>query len=309
MIVPQSQHPAWRHGGIALLALLALASPVLGAPDTTPPGASAAEGGDPRVELERQLLELRKDATVSAMEVVRLRQEVESLRAELEAAQSACDGTVRRESPVMADDLTAGEAETIEGATWNPPPGIEVEELEEELLAPAPIQASQAPFETPQPEPGNVPAGTDPTGSAPETPPLDPIAANETPTEEALALYDEGYTLFHQRDYSGAEVRFQQYVDRYPTTDLADNAQFWIGECRLARGEFAAALEAFATTVERYPESNKLADAILQAGKCLAALGETAEAEESYRQVMERFPNSVAASSAREALEALSRRP
>jgi tol-pal system protein YbgF len=124
-------------------------------------------------------------------------------------------------------------------------------------------------------------------------------------TPAAQALYDRGYTLFHQGKYLDAEATFQQFLHSHPATDLTDNAQFWIGEARYARDDLRGALAAFRETVERYPAGNKVADALLKAGQCLEGLGDLEGARASYREVIERFPGSAAAAVGEERLEAM----
>ena len=138
-----------------------------------------------------------------------------------------------------------------------------------------------------------------------ESTPQPPPPAAETNAVDAQALYDQGYALFHQKRYADAETRFRRFLDLYPRHPLADNAQFWIGESRYARGDFASALAAFSATVEQYPDGNKVADAMLQAGKCLESMGQDAEAIATYEAIAERFPDTVVASTAAARLAAL----
>jgi tol-pal system protein YbgF len=119
------------------------------------------------------------------------------------------------------------------------------------------------------------------------------------------ALYDRGYAFFHQKRYAEAEQAFRQVLEKHPQSDLADNAQFWIGECRYARGDLSSALTAYAATVENYPDGNKVPDALFKAGKCLETLNRPAEAIEAYAEILERFPGTVVADLASERLAAL----
>lgn len=118
----------------------------------------------------------------------------------------------------------------------------------------------------------------------------------------AQELYDRGYTLFHQGRYLDSEATFQQFLATYSQTDLGDNAQFWIGEARYARGDVNGALSAFQGTVDRFPGGNKEPDAQLKLGDCLRELGDLEGAHESYRAVVRKFPNSAAAAIAEERL-------
>ncbi len=223
-------------------------------------------------QLKGQVVELKKRATVAELEGDRLKRKIASLEAELEKARQVPEETNLEVEPTAP--ATIGLDQEIEETDLDEAPPV----------APPPVAL----------------------------PPAEPVAMAEpaeqaigVPTAEAQALYDEGYTLFHQKRYADAEARFSRYVELHPATDLADNALFWIGECRYARGDFSAALKAFSDTVERYPQSNKVGDALLKAGKCLESLGDTQQARRTYEEVMDRYPGSAAAARARDRLDAL----
>jgi tol-pal system protein YbgF len=97
-----------------------------------------------------------------------------------------------------------------------------------------------------------------------------------------------------------AEASFQRFLQANPKSELADNAQYWIGECRYARGDNRGALAAFRETVERYPEGNKVPDALLKAGQSLEALGDSDGARASYAEVVRRYAGTAAAAVAEE---------
>jgi len=144
----------------------------------------------------------------------------------------------------------------------------------------------------------------------PTTPPArgpgDAPAADATPISAAAqAIYDRGYTLYHQGRYLDAEASFQRFLQAHSGTDLADNAQYWIGEARYARGDVPGSLAAFREVVARYPEGNKVPDALLKAGQSLERLGDRESARRSYQELLDSFPNSAAALVAEERLQAL----
>ena len=189
-----------------------------------------------------------------------------------------------------------------------PPPRvevIEVSDLEEPL--------DEAIGEVPPVAPVPSRDGSTATPSEPEAPPepTEGVSAGSRGataaaiTPAAQALYDQGYSLYHQGRYVDAEETFHRFLAAYRGTDLGDNARYWIGECRLARNELPGALEAFRETVREYPEGNKTPDALLRAGEVLERLGDTDGARASYREVSRRFPESAASTEANGRLERL----
>lgn len=234
--------------------------------------------GDDVAELKRRLLELQQRLTVNEIELQRLRQEVGELRRRL---------ATRVEAPRPPSPPGPPPAELPSLRSVPAPPPVEAEDVELEPLPPAP----SAPPAAVAPAP---PAAAAHDGAVS---PADPAAQ---------AAYDAAYTLHHEGRHAEAEDRFQAFLRRYSETDLADNAQFWIGESRFARGDFAGALDAFMATVERYPDGNKVPDALVKAGRALEALGDTERARETYQEVRSRFPGSAAAAIAAERLASLS---
>jgi tol-pal system protein YbgF len=122
---------------------------------------------------------------------------------------------------------------------------------------------------------------------------------------EAQAVYDEAYTLLHQGKYEQAEARFEEFLAESPSSELSDNAQYWIGEARYSRGDFKGALAAFRRTVDRYPEANKVPDALYKMGQSLEELHERGQALAIYDEIVRRFPETAAASLAAERRDTL----
>jgi tol-pal system protein YbgF len=122
--------------------------------------------------------------------------------------------------------------------------------------------------------------------------------------ETGQELYDRAREQYLNRDYVGAELGFQRYLDAFPDSELSDNALFWIGECRFARGDNRGAMVAFQTMLHEYPLGNKVPDALLKVGRTLERLGDREGAKRRFREVSRRFP---ASETARRAAESLSR--
>ena len=66
---------------------------------------------------------------------------------------------------------------------------------------------------------------------------------------------------------------FQEYLRYYNNTELAPNAQFYIGQIHYDKTDFAPAVQAFDTVLEKYPENNKTADATYMKGMALLKSG------------------------------------
>jgi tol-pal system protein YbgF len=115
-------------------------------------------------------------------------------------------------------------------------------------------------------------------------------------------LYSQAYADYARGNFDLAIQGFQEYLKNYADTDLADNAQYWIGECLYSKQKHSEAIEAWNTLFRDFPASDKLPDARVKKGMALEKLGRRSQALVEYRYVVERYPNSPAARQARDRL-------
>ncbi|MFN0103791.1 MAG: tetratricopeptide repeat protein [Bryobacteraceae bacterium] len=106
-----------------------------------------------------------------------------------------------------------------------------------------------------------------------------------------------------------AVEQFQKYLMWFGNTDLAPNAQYYIGEIKYLRGDLDGALMAFDTLLEKYPDNPKTSDAMLQKGRALVKSGFKAEARQEFTSLIKKFPNHDNAAKAKTELVALNVSP
>ena len=116
------------------------------------------------------------------------------------------------------------------------------------------------------------------------------------------ALYNSAYNDYLKGSYDLALREFQEYLANFPTTDLADNATYWIGECYYRQRRFRQAVEQFDAVLERYPRSDKVAAATLKKGYAHLELGERSQGVVQLRHVIRQYPTSDEANLARQRL-------
>jgi tol-pal system protein YbgF len=131
----------------------------------------------------------------------------------------------------------------------------------------------------------------------------DPAPRAPVPTPPApRELYSQAYADYARGNFDLAIQEYEEYLRAYPDTDLADNAQYWIGECLYSKQRYEEALAAWDELFRRYPGSDKLPDARYKKGTALERLGRRSQALIEYRAVASRYPNSAAGRKAREKL-------
>ena len=246
-------------------------------------------------EMQRRLVELQRKSAVTEVELERLRDRVAELEARAGIRSGSRPSSARPSPPPppsrLDDRRETASARDTRGSV------VEIED----------ITVEEVPLDQPPTARVERPAPSTPPPAVVERPSTDPAPAGGAGevTAAAQALYDRGYTQYHQGRFIDAESSFQRFIQSYPDTELTDNAQYWIGESRLARGDTQGALAAFRETVERHPRGNKVPDALLKVGEAMASLGDGEGAREAYREVIRRFAGTTAAAVAEDRLAAL----
>ena len=111
--------------------------------------------------------------------------------------------------------------------------------------------------------------------------------------------------LFRQRRFIKALAGFQNYLKRYPATELSDNAILWMGECYYSLKDYRQAILAYEKLLRDFPNSAKVPGALLKEGMAFKELGEKTSAAILLKMVVKNHPRSEQAVVARKLLESL----
>jgi len=145
-------------------------------------------------------------------------------------------------------------------------------------------------------------AGATPTGasnsgggmsSQPASSSLPPsgAAAGGGPAPSADTLYSNGLRDITGGNYDLARKEFQDYLKYYGDTDLASNAQFYLGEIAYKQKQYQQAVSEFDKVLTNYPRSFKLQPAHLRKGMALIELGQKTQGVRELRDVIRHNPN------------------
>lgn len=119
-------------------------------------------------------------------------------------------------------------------------------------------------------------------------------APSGDPAKEKL-YYDAAFDLIKAKDFDKASQAFGAFLRKYPNSQYAGNAQYWLGEVNLAKGDLQGAGQAFAKVSQLYPQHNKVPDSLYKLADVELRLGNRDKAQGILRQVIAQFPNSSAA--------------
>lgn len=112
------------------------------------------------------------------------------------------------------------------------------------------------------------------------------------PAPSANTLYENGLRDIQTGKYDLARSEFQDYLKYYANTDLASNAQFYLGEILYKQKQYNEAVAAYDKVLINYPKSFKLGPARLKKGLAFLDLGQKNVAIRELRAVTRDFPGS-----------------
>ena len=167
-----------------------------------------------------------------------------------------------------------------------PPPGA---------VAAARPPAPAGPPPSPSPSASPIPPAT---AAVPTPPPVTPppvIADDARAQTAALALLKGG-------KLKDARRKFQELLRRFPTSQLADDAQYWIGETYYLEKRYDKAILEYDKVVINYAKGDKVPGALLKQGFAFLALGDKASAKQLLNQLVGEYPDSDEAKTARSRL-------
>jgi tol-pal system protein YbgF len=116
------------------------------------------------------------------------------------------------------------------------------------------------------------------------------------------SMYQAAYSDIAAGRYALGREAFQTYLKSYSDSDVADNAQYWIGESYYGQGDFANAIVEFQKVIDNYPKGDKVPAAMFKIGLSQSRLKQTAESQKTYRALIQKYPKSPEAALAKERL-------
>ncbi|MGB8477005.1 MAG: tol-pal system protein YbgF [Candidatus Acidiferrum sp.] len=127
-------------------------------------------------------------------------------------------------------------------------------------------------------------------------------AAATASRPSADVLYSSAYRDITAGHYDLASQEFQDYLKYYPGTELASNAQFYLGEIDYAQKHYRQAIAQYDKVLQNYPSSFKLPSTHVKKGLALLELGQKSAGVRELRDVIRNYPGTDEARLARSRL-------
>lgn len=122
---------------------------------------------------------------------------------------------------------------------------------------------------------------------------------------DPAAVYQRAYDLLTAGKVRESQSAFADFIRRFPQSELADNAQYWIGEGFYSQKAWGDAKQAFQGVVDHFPFGNKVPDALYKRALCEGELGDKTAEKATLQELSEQYPFSDAATKAGELLKRL----
>jgi tol-pal system protein YbgF len=266
--------------------------------------------------------------TATQQDLMQLRSELATLQLSVQRAQTGAEAasaqaTSRvREQALQMDQQTATLSRRLDAlAATLTTLTARVEELGTRMEA----LNRQVRAATPPPvRPGSAPGTSAPSSGTPAAAAPAPLVGSK-PATGALGpqdIYQAAYIDFSKGSYALAIAGFREFLRRYPEHELADNSQYWIGECHfsLARGyanagqqeryvqSLEVAVQEFKKVVANYPRADKAPTALYKEALALLELKQPVVAQSRLQYLVDNFPQAEETQLARERLAALRER-
>ena len=230
-----------------------------------------------------------------------LKQQIQELRARLDQNTEeirAIQDQIKAVADLVRQSMT-GQAGILEGLQAVPAQYQDiVRKIDQLTLELQKIAADLAAARTAQIAPAVTAEGNGkPVRQAPDkTPPEpkpQPVPAQPAPPPPTISpqeAYSMAYNDYLKGNYDLAIESFKLYRAQFPGSPLADNALYWIGECRYSQRKFEEAVDAFDELILTYPQGDKAAAAHLKKGLAFVELGKKPEALAALKILVAKYP-------------------
>ena len=152
---------------------------------------------------------------------------------------------------------------------------------------------------------GPVPSAVSGGITEPAVPKADSAGTDALPQVDQQRLFNNAFDDLKAGNYDMAIMEFNEFLNLFKDSPLADDAQYWLGECYYGKKEYAKAIPEFEKVEKNYPNGDKLVPALFKMGRSYEESGEKKKARVIFQRIVKEFPTSFEAKPAQERLKGL----
>jgi tol-pal system protein YbgF len=128
-------------------------------------------------------------------------------------------------------------------------------------------------------------------------------AQSSASNSEERVAYQAAFDTLKEGRYKIAKTELKRFLEKYPDSTYAGNAQYWLGEAYYVTRDFDQGILEFELVLSRYPSSPKVADAMLKLGYTYYEKQQYNKARIMLDELRKRYPKATAARLAGKRLE------
>ena len=250
---------------------------------------------------------LRTQIADSKVSLDEVRREIEKVRGEVEEVRYRLDRVAKERSgaspaiKILEDRIAVLERQfntRREEGSSSPPVTIG------EPLLPRP---TEPPLAAGSPDPAQA---ISPASPRPLTPPApggskEELALAKEPPE-AQDEYKLALRALREQQYDKAIQQFRAFQRKYPNSEMADDAQYWIGESYFTQKDYNRAILEL-NDVLKYRRGDRVPAALSRQAQAFLEIGDKTDARLILQKLISDYPNSEQAREARDRLQTLGR--
>ena len=119
------------------------------------------------------------------------------------------------------------------------------------------------------------------------------------------ADYRDAIAMMRQGQCNQAVPKLRDFIRKNPKSDLADNAQYWIGSCYYSQRDYNRAIIELNEVLLKYPKADKVPPALLMLADAFADSGDKIDARLILQKLVADHGKTEEAEKARQKLQAL----
>lgn len=249
-------------------------------------------------------------------DLLQVKQDQREVRALLADQQVAVEG-LRRRMDILRNELSEGGRRGAGGGGGSASPEVrqQLADLEARVMAMEQARGMIPPTPMPGTSPAEPPIVV---GSRPGEVPLAPTP-QRPPNAQEIALskeegalqggrdgeYRDALGLIRQGQCSQAVPKLRDFIRKNAKSEVADNAQYWIGSCYYSQRDYNRAIIELNEVLLKYPKGDKVPPALLMLADAFADSGDKIDARLILQKLIADHGKSEEAEKGRQKLQSL----
>lgn len=148
---------------------------------------------------------------------------------------------------------------------------------------------------------GSVPPSTDTQQQST----VDSSNQGGLPQVDQEKLFNNAFSDLKSGNYDLAIMEFNEFLGLFRESAMADDAQYWLGECYYGKKQYAKAGPEFEKVEKNFPKGDKLVPALYKLGRSYEESGDKKRAKIVFQRIVKEFPTSFEVKPAQDRLKGL----